>query len=254
MNTLTINHFPALNYAADEAFNTLCTNITFSGEHIKKIMVTSAFKSEGKSFVAMNIMRTLAKFGKTVVLVDADLRRSVIASDYDVQLQDEFKFGLVHMLAGMSGANDIIYKTDIPNAWMVPVGRDVSNPLPLLNSPKFGIFLDGLAETVDYVIVDTPPLGTVIDAAQVAKYCDGVLLVVGYNTVRRQELINVKSQIEHTGCPILGTVLNQVELDDYVNRKYYNKSHYYKYDYYYKPVQTENHVSSGSKSKKRKKK
>jgi protein-tyrosine kinase len=227
MNNLIISNFPTLNYAADEAFNTLCTNITFSGENIRKIMLTSTYKSEGKSFVAMNIMRTLAKFGKNTILVDADLRRSVIDSNYGIQLGGDYKFGLVHMLAGMASARDVIYKTDIPHAWMVPVGRDISNPLPLLNSPKFGLFLDELAKTVDYVIVDTPPIGTVIDAAQIAKSCDGVLLVVGYNAVRRQELVNVKTQIEQTGCPILGTVLNQVELDSYVNRKYYNKSYYY---------------------------
>ena len=251
MNNIIINNFPKLGYACEEAFNTLCTNITFSGEHVKKILVTSTFANEGKSFIAMNIMRTLARFGKTVVLVDADLRRSVISSEYDLKYQDEYSFGLAHMLAGMVRENDIIYRTNVPNAWIVPMGRAVSNPLPLLNSPKFGAFLDSLADKVDYVIVDSPPVGTVIDAAQIAKFCDGTLIAVGYNNVRKQELINVKEQLEQTGCPVLGTVLNQVELDSYANRKYYNKSYYYKYDYH--PDTTEKHSNTKGKSGKIKK-
>lgn len=249
MNNITIENFPALGYACAEAFNTLCTNLTFSGEHIRKIMITSTFAHEGKSFIAMNIMRTLAKFGKTVVLVDADLRRSAIVSNYNLKFYDEYKFGLAHMLAGMASENDIVYKTDIPNAWLVPMGRSVSNSLPLLNSPKFSDFLDSLARTVDYVIVDTPPIGTVIDAAQIAKYCDGALIAVGYNTVRRQELINVKEQLEQTGCPVLGTVLNQVDLDNYVSRKYYNKT-YYSNEYEYIP--SKKHVEEKNKRDKRK--
>ena len=72
MNNLTIGRFPALSYAGSEAINTLCTNLSFSGENVRKIMLTSCHASEGKSFVSMNVMRTLAKLGRTVALVDAD--------------------------------------------------------------------------------------------------------------------------------------------------------------------------------------
>ncbi|MCI5551363.1 MAG: CpsD/CapB family tyrosine-protein kinase [Clostridiales bacterium] len=233
MNSLTFSKFPALGYASAEAFNTLCTNLSFSGENVRKIMITSSHAGEGKSTTSMNIMRTLAKLGKTVVLVDADLRRSMITSKYGVQFADtNATSGLAHMLAGMADADDVIYKTNIPGAFMVPVGREVSNPLPLLNSPRFGQMLDLLAGKVDYVIVDAPPVGTVIDAAQIAKYCDGTLIVVGYNTVRRQELMSAKAQLEQTECPILGTVLNMVEYDNYMNKNYYYKSYYSYYTNY----------------------
>lgn len=89
MNALTIRHFPPLSYACSEAVNTLCTNLSFAGENVKKIMLTSCHASEGKTFLSMNIMRTMAKLGKTVVLVDADLRRSMIGSKYGVQFQQE---------------------------------------------------------------------------------------------------------------------------------------------------------------------
>ena len=82
------------------------------------------------------------------------------------------------------------------------------------------------------MLVDAPPVGAVIDAAQIAKSCDGILVVVAYNEVRRQELIDAVRQLEQTGCPILGTVLNQVKFDSYMSKKYYYKSHYASYESY----------------------
>ena len=90
MNMLTIRHFPALGYACGEAVNTLCTNLSFTGENVKKIMITSCHASEGKSFLAMNMMRTLSKLGKNVVLVDADLRRSMIQDKIQFQIYTNF--------------------------------------------------------------------------------------------------------------------------------------------------------------------
>ena len=231
MKSIEIRRFAPLSYAGQEAINTLCTNLSFSGEKMKRIMMTSSHASEGKSFLTMNIMRTMAKYGKSVVLVDADLRRSYISSQYNLRFEDEEnKWGLAHLLAGMVDENSVIYSTNIEGAYMVPVGREVSNPMPLLNSEHFADLLDRLSKMFDYVLVDAPPVGTVIDAAEIAKSCDGTLIVVNYNTVRRQELIDVKEQLEHTGCPVIGTVLNMVEFDNYFSRKYYYKSYYSHYE------------------------
>lgn len=84
---------------------------------------------------------------------------------------------------------------------MIPVGREVSNSLQLLVSPRLDELLDSLAQRADYVIVDAPPLGAIIDAAEIAKSCDGTLIVVNYDGVRRQELVKVKEQLEQTGAP-----------------------------------------------------
>lgn len=229
MNNLVFGGFPPLDYAADEAVNTLCTNLTFSGKDTKIIMVTSCNPSEGKSFLSMNITRTMAKFGKKAVLIDADLRRSMIHNQYHLKFENgESRMGLAHYLAGMADEEEVLYQSNIPGVYMVPVGRNLSNPLPLLNSPRFERLLKSLSEKMDYVIVDAPPIGAVIDAAQIAKFCDGILLTVAYNKVHRQELIDAKTQLEQTGCPILGTVLNQVDLDSYTSRKYY-KAYYKSY-------------------------
>ena len=251
MRNIKIKRFPVLNYACAEAINTLCINLTFSGEHVRKIMITSSHASEGKSFLSMNIMRTMAKMGRTVALVDADLRRSMISSKFGFQAVDgRSMLGLAHLLAGRASEEEVIYSTDIPGAYVVPVGRDISNPLPLLNSVRFSQLLDHLAQRADYVIVDAPPVGTVIDAAQIAKSCDGTLLTVGYNAVHRQELLDTKAQLDQTGVPILGTVLNMVEYDNYVNRKYYYKSYYAHYDKYYGPSSSEESGDKESASRK----
>lgn len=234
MKQLKITKFPALDYAGSEAFNTLSTNLPFAGENVKKVMITSCHASEGKSYLSVNLARTLAQRGKKVVVVDADLRRSMINPNYGIRFEDNKTSGngLSHFLAGMVGIEEVVYETDVPNMWMVPVGRDVPNPLVLLTNKHMAELLDALAKMADYVIVDAAPVGMVIDAAEIAKSCDGTLIAVHYNDVRRQELLDVKQQIEQSGCSILGTVLNQVDYDSYMGRKYYSKSKYSKYGYY----------------------
>lgn len=221
MNQLKFGRFDPLDYARQEAVNTLCTNLSFSGEKFKRIMITSAHASEGKSFLSMNIMRTMASYGKKVVLVEADLRKNCIASRYKIESGDKDLIGLAHYLSGMANVNDVIYRTNISGSYLVPAGRNVTNPITLLNSPRFKELLDQLAAVVDYVLVDAPPVLPVIDAAEIAKSCDGLLLVVSYDAVHRQDLILAKEQLEQTGCPIIGAALNQVEFDRNFNRRYY---------------------------------
>ena len=230
MNKLKITNFPPLDYAANEALNTLCTNLSFTGQNQRKLLLTSCSASEGKSFVSMNMLRTLTKLGYSVALVDTDLRRSVIKSKYGIKFdKKESNLGLAHYLAGMTDSvDDVLYETDMAGAYMIPVGREVSNPLPLFNTDRLPKLLNYLDEKLDFVIVDTAPIGTVIDAAKVAQHCDGALIVVSYDKVPRKELIETKNLIEQTGCPVLGTVLNQVNMADIAAKKYYH-GYYNKY-------------------------
>ena len=236
MNELRITDFPRLDYAATEAINTLCTNLSFVDADVKRIMITSCQAAEGKSFLAMSTMRALAGLKKKVVLVDADLRRSYIAAQYGLQFTIPEPKGLAHYLAGRCSMDDILYATDIPNSWMVPVGRSVSNSLSLLNTNRLPVLLEQLASHFDFVLVDAPPVGVIIDAAEIAKSCDGTLLAITYNRVSQRELMSAKQQLEKTGCSIIGAVLNNVEMDSYMNRKYYYKSYYSHYNSsYYRP-------------------
>lgn len=230
MEHLEFARFPNLGYAQREAINTLCTNLTFLGASKRKILVTSNHAAEGKSFLSMNIMRTMANLGKRVVLVDGDLRRSQINARHGVITQSENSFGVSHYLAGLCSLEQIVYETNIPGAYFVPVGHEVSNSLALLNTPRLQELLDVLADNFDYVLVDAPPLGAIIDAAAIAKYCDGTLLVVRYNSTSRQKLADTRDQLERSGCEILGVVLNDVDVNSLSAKKYYSKSYYS--DYY----------------------
>ncbi|NLD60487.1 MAG: CpsD/CapB family tyrosine-protein kinase [Clostridiales bacterium] len=229
MKNIQLKRFDKLDYAGNEAINTLCTNLSFAGSDVRRIMFTSAHEGEGKSFLAMQVMRTLGKMGKSVVLVDADLRRSVLTGRYGMQVDGEAE-GLAHYLAGLCEMESVVYRTNLPGACLIPIGRDVANPLPLLNSNRFPILLDYLARMFDAVLVDSPPVGLVIDAAQIAKHCDGVLFTVEFNGTRRHELKEARHQIEQSGCPILGCVINKVSFDSYSAKRYYNRTYYSHYN------------------------
>ncbi|MDO4483113.1 MAG: CpsD/CapB family tyrosine-protein kinase, partial [Clostridia bacterium] len=151
MLNMSIGNLQKLPYDAEEAVNTLCTNLSFVGSGTKKIMFTSCIAHEGKTFTAMNVMRTMTKLGYKTVMVDADLRKSILAAKFDFHGVEN---GLSHYLAGRADIEDIIYQTNVPNGFIVPVGVCVGNPLPLLNSRRFTKLLDYLAEQADYVIVD----------------------------------------------------------------------------------------------------
>jgi len=232
MKKIMFRRFPALGYAANEAMNTLCTNLTFSGAEYRKILITSSHSSEGKSFLSMNIARTLATIGYSVALVDCDLRRSELMRKYFKVEEAQYK-GTSHFLAGLASLEDVVYETEVPGMHFVPRGRAVTNSLPLVSSDRLEELLNALTEDHDFVIVDAPPVGLIVDAARIATVCDGTVLVVSYNSVRRRELVEAKAQIEQSGCPILGTVINQADFKDYVNRKYYNRN----YEGYYRTTE-----------------
>ncbi len=236
MKKAVIRCLADLDYSGAEALNTICSNLSFAGRDLKKIVMTSCTADDGKSFMAMHTMRNLAKRGRRVVLVDADLRRSYLVRKYDIETDDEWR-GLAHYLAGYCGIDDVLYETDLDGACIVPAGRDVTNPVPLLDTPYFATLLDQLVEQFDTVLVDAPPVGLVIDAAEIARSCDGVVFVVEYNKTRRRELMDAKHQMKQAGCPILGCVINKVSFDSLSAKKYYNKSYYshYNSEYYLKP-------------------
>ena len=133
MKTVKIENFPALDYATNEALNTLGTNLVFAGDEVRRILITSCREHEGKSFISMGIMHTLASMGYNVVLVDADLRRSVVASTYGVRFTVE-ALGLSHFLSRRIPLEDVVYEADIPGNYIVPVGHDVANSMQLLST------------------------------------------------------------------------------------------------------------------------
>lgn len=208
MNHIEILRFPELDYSAAEAMNTLCTNISYSGANIKTILITSRYDREGKTFVAMNLMRAMARLQKKVVMLDGDLRRSGVAGQFRLHFDKKHTNGLAQYLAGMCPMEDILYETGIPNAYLVPVGREVLNSLQLLNSPQMPKLMESLRERFDLVLVDTPPAGVIVDAIDMARYCDGSILVVSYKRGKQKDIVDIRNMIDKTGCKVLGVVMN----------------------------------------------
>ncbi len=249
MRTCRIDRMPKCSYATEEALNSLSTNLTFVGKEYKKIMITSTQSGEGKSFVSFMLMNNLAGLGYRVALVDADMRRSRLRSRYSIQFEEGKDQGLSHYLAGLAELDEVVYQTNYDNVVMVPAGREVTNSLQLLNSSRFGVLVNALAREFDCVFVDAPPVGVIIDAAQIAKSCDGVLVVARYNGVTTKSLKETCAQIKSSGCPILGTVLNEVDTGTLDTQYYYRKRYYYHYDGRY-AYRSDNKSDSGAKKPK----
>lgn len=228
MKSAKIGHIKPLDYAGTEALNTICSNLSFAGRNVKKIIMTSCDAGEGKSSMSFWVAQNLAKRGKRIVIVDADLRRSFLVKRYGIETEGEWT-GLAHYLVGYSDLNNVVYQTNVQNLYFLPIGRHIANPIPLLNAPEFPQMLDTLAEHFDLVLVDAPPVGLVIDAAEIAQHCDGCIFVVEYQKTRRRELLAARNQIQQTGCAILGCVLNKVTFDTISSKKYYHQNYYSQY-------------------------
>lgn len=229
----------------NEAIKTLRTNVLFSGKNTHVIMFTSTFPDEGKSDAAYALAQSLSQIGKKVIIVDADIRKSVMAVRYNV---GEQILGLSQFLCGQANLADTIYDTDVPNLHMIFAGPPSPTPAELLEEPAFKEMIDYLRANYDYVIVDTPPLGLIIDGAIVAKCCDATIMVVESGTVSYKIAQSVKEQLEKAGCRILGVILNKVDIKtgSYYGKygrygKYGKYGKYSKYDNYeYQKVKEDN--------------
>ncbi len=219
MQNININ-IPALDRRGSEAYKTLRANLQFCGNDIKSIAITSCTPSEGKSTVSLNLAKALAESGKRVLFIDADLRKSVIVSR--CQVGQSVK-GLSHYLSGQSTFTDIVYATNVRNLHMIFAGPVPPNPAELLGSSNFKMAVSKLKTVYDYIIVDTPPLGSVIDGAIIANECDGSIMVISANEVSRRFAKKVTDQLKMAQCPILGVILNKVDMKNNTYGKYYGK-------------------------------
>lgn len=224
---LEITNFPECDFVSHEAMNTLCTNLSYCGPDVRKVMITSRYAGEGKSYVSMNLMRTLARLGRSVVLVDTDLRASGIQADYQLRYGTENHYGLSEYLSGHCSLAEVLYQTNISGACMIPAGHDAPNPLQLLDTEQMRQLVEWLGERFDVVLVDTPPVGVLVDAVAMAKFCDGALLVVGYRKGDQHEIGDAVKNIKQTGCKMLGAVLNGVKFKSLSNKHYYYSSERY---------------------------
>ena len=208
-------------YFYEEAIKTLRTNIQFTGTEVKSIVITSCYPNEGKSDVVFQLALEIGKMGKKVLILDADIRKSSYISRFQVKQKTA---GLSQYLSGQSGLQDIVYSTNFRDVDIIFAGPPAPNPSELLAQESFASLVHTMRGKYDYVLVDTPPVGSLTDAAVVARQCDGAILVVESDLVSRRVALKAKQQLEMSGCHILGAVLNKVDIK---KNKYYSKYSYY---------------------------
>lgn len=204
-----------------EAFRTLRTNLQFVRVDgpLKALAVTSAIPGEGKSTVAANLAIAMAQAGKSVILVDADLRRAKQHKLFDLPN----KVGLTNLLLGTAGL-EALQGTKVQGLRVLASGVFPPNPAELLDSGEMVRVLELLKAQADMVIFDTPPLVAVTDAAVLGAKVDGVLLVCRLGKAARDGIVRAKKLLENANARVLGVVAN--------GDKPAGRSGYYYYYYY----------------------
>ena len=227
-----------LSFAAKEAFKRLRTNLIMSygeDENVCRIVgVTSAQPSDGKSTIAVNLAFSLAELEKKrVLLIDADMRRSSIHEKLAVDRAP----GLHELLSHTVDISSVLkkYEGNTDTTFdILTSGETPKNPSELLNSKRMSVLLQTLAGAYDYIVVDLPPIGAVIDAVAVSKHIDGMLVVIRENTCPRALLAECMSQLNYAGVNVLGFVVNGALEGSSKKYQYgnYSKYGYSRYGYY----------------------
>jgi polysaccharide biosynthesis transport protein len=210
-----------------EAYRALRTSIALLARegHQKTYAVISGGVGEGKSTTLFNLAYVCAEQGSKVLIIDSDLRRPV--QHKMVGLAN--RKGMVNVLTGEMKAEDVIQETGVPNLWMMTSGRLRRGSMGIMNSPRLKATLDSLKDRYDYVLLDSPPILGVTDAAILAGEVDGVLLVVQYRKYPKIISLRAKRMIENAGGRLLGAVLNNINImrDDYYYYYHYTTKKYY---------------------------
>jgi len=208
-----------------EAARAVRTNLMFMSpdDPIRRILVTSAAPTEGKTMVACSLAIALAQGGLRVCMVDCDLRRPRLHRIFD-RVGDA---GITNVLLGEARLEEVAKPTVVENLWSIPAGPMPPNPADALHSERFRKIMQELGERFDRVVIDSPPLVAVTDATILSKICDGTIFVVrAFKTSKflcRQALRSLRD----VDAPLLGAVLNAVDLN-----KHEYTYNYYHYTYY----------------------
>jgi len=237
MQQIEITSLPELDYHGKEAYKTLRSNLQFAGESVKAVAITSCTPGDGKSSVSLLLAVSLTEIGKKVLFIDADLRRSVIMGRHRIAAKKNK--GLTHYLSGQCTLAEALCETNVEGLSMILTGPVPPNPSELLSGRLFKEMLASCRNDFDYIIIDTPPLGSVIDSAIVARECDGAAIVISADTISYKFAQKVKNQLETSGCKILGVILNKVKRK---GNGYYGRYYGKYYGKYYGEYGSENKV------------
>ncbi len=203
-----VHDFPKSNIA--ETCRSIRTNLLFmvsQGTH-SRLLITSAGPREGKTMTTCNLGTVMAQSGQRVLLVDTDMRRPRLHSAFGLKPPQ----GLSSVLLGEATVEEAVVETPIRNLFLLSSGPVPPNPTELMLTTRFRAVLDELSERFDRVIFDSPPIAPVTDAILLSSHVDGVMLVVKAGTTRKDLLARSVEQLRGVKAPLLGVVLNGVDL------------------------------------------
>ena len=207
--------------AVSNAAQTLFANIRFMSvdNPVHVLAITSSVPNEGKTFVSVNLASAIAASGASTLLVECDMRRRNIAARIGVHAQ----YGIYSVMTSQVPLEQAAVRTPTKNLYFLDAEPHIPNPSNILNSHHFQSFLDNARSRFDYVVFDTPPVTTFVDAAVLGTKVDAVLLVARESFVKRAELQQAVDQLRASNCNLAGVVMNGCD---------FGKGNSY-YSYYY---------------------
>jgi succinoglycan biosynthesis transport protein ExoP len=218
-----------------EAYRSLRTTILLSraGTPPQVILISSAKPSEGKTSITTLESIVFALNGARVLLIDSDLRRPSV----HLRFRIANKVGLTSVLTGKAGPEEaIVPVTALPSLHILPAGPIAPMPAELLGSLQMQRLVEGLRANYDFILIDTPPVLTVTDAAVLVSVSDGVVLVLRYGQATRNVVARASEILLRSGAHLLGVVLNAVDLQSSDYAEYYGRAYN---DYYQSRVDVE---------------
>ncbi|MFN3950518.1 polysaccharide biosynthesis tyrosine autokinase [Microbacterium sp.] len=191
-----------------EAFRRVRTSLQFVNfeDRSPVYVVTSANPGEGKSTTSANLALALAEGGASVALVDADMRKPRTAEIFGI----EGGAGLSAVLAGAAPLSALLQPWGSGRLFVLPAGAQPPNPAELVGSPTMEATLDTLRQAFDYVIVDCPPVLPVTDAAVLARFATGAILVAASGSTRKPQLIDAAKALSAADVRLLGVILTKL--------------------------------------------
>lgn len=212
------------NSTISEVYRMLRTNLDFMSldDPINSMVITSTIPGEGKTVTGANLAIVNAQAGRKTIIVDADLRKPMMHRVF----QTSNMKGVTTTLLKKNTSEEAIYHTKIENLDIITSGPIPPNPAEVVGSNAMKELIEQLKQTYDLVIVDSPPVMSVVDARLLGKSVDGLLFVVSSNQVSRTALKKAKESMDLVGVRVIGAVLNKKK----VNKK---DGYYYYYQYGY---------------------
>ncbi|MDO5452451.1 MAG: CpsD/CapB family tyrosine-protein kinase [Eubacteriales bacterium] len=212
-----------------ESFKSLRTNLNFiaATEKLNTFILTSAIPGEGKSNTAINLAITLAEDSKSVVVVDCDLRKPSL--NRYLKLGRNFK-GVTDILTGNATVEEALIQFEDLGIHVLTAGAVPPNPSEMLSAEPMQKLVEDLKGAFDYVILDTPPVSVVTDAAILGRYADGALLCVRSDYAPKETVQLAKERLTAVGVRILGVVLTGFD----AKNDHKSSAYSYTYEYEYK--------------------